>query len=715
MTRNVPWIALLGLITAACATDGPSEFGQIDAARLARADDEPGQWFTGGRDFVQTYHSPLTDINDRNVTDLGFAWQYELPTTRGLEATPVVVDGVMYTSGPWGTVFALDAATGEELWTFDPEVDPQTARFACCDIVNRGVAVWEGTVFVAALDGRLIALDARTGETLWEVDTIVDHGRAYTVTGAPYIAKDVVVIGNSGGEYDARGYVSAYETGDGALRWRFFIVPGDPSLPFEHPELEWAAETWDPNSLWEVGLGGTAWDGMAYDPQLNLLYVGTGNSTPYARKLRSPSGGDNLFLASILAINPDDGRLVWHYQTTPAENWDFTAVQKMILADLEIDGRTRRVLMQAPKNGFFYVLDRESGELLSAEPYVPVNWATHVDRETGRPVETGQGEYFYEPKLVFPSAAGGHNWQPMAFNPNTGLVYIPAIEIGNVFRVPPAPFEYEPRWINQYSEFFMTVPGAWGWDAYRAAGLPPFEGLAEGQPDPTARGILRAWDPVQQKTVWEVDVSGQWTGELHATWNGGGVTTTSGNLVFQGQSTGELYVYSADTGEQLHVIDVGASIMAAPTTYVVNGEQYVAVMAGLGGAVGQTPPPGTAAAKYGNEGQIIALKLGGGEVPKRPVLPPIGPMPRPPVARQGTPGQIEEGAAVFGRYCVVCHTDLSRLSAETHATFSEIVLGGIRADLGMASFEDVLTAAQVEAIRVYLIDVAWQAFESERQ
>ena len=347
MTRNVPWIALLGLITAACVTDGPSEFGQIDAARLARADDEPCQWFTGGRDFGQTYHSPLTDINDRNVAELGFAWQYELPTTRGLEATPVVVDGVMYTSGPWGTVFALDAATGEELWTFDPEVDPQTARFACCDIVNRGVAVWEGAVFVAALDGRLFALDARTGETLWEVDTIVDHGRAYTVTGAPYIAKDVVVIGNSGGEYDARGYVSAYETRDGALRWRFFTVPGDPSLPFEHPELEWAAETWDPNSLWEVGLGGTAWDGMAYDPQLNLLYVGTGNSTPYARKLRSPSGGDNLFLVSILAINPDDGRLVWHYQTTPAENWDFTAVQKMILADLEIDGRTRSVLMQA--------------------------------------------------------------------------------------------------------------------------------------------------------------------------------------------------------------------------------------------------------------------------------------------------------------------------------------------------------------------------------
>ncbi len=364
-------------------------WGRIDEQRLARHDAEPEQWFTGGRDHNQSYFSPLRLVNEESVGDLGYAWHYELNTTRGLEATPIVVDGVMYTSGPWGMVYSLDAATGAERWVYDPEVDGQVARYACCDVVNRGVAVWEGKVYVGALDGRLIALDAETGEVLWEVDTIVDHERAYTVTSAPYIANDVVVIGNAGGEFDARGYVTAYDTDTGEERWRFFIVPGDPSQPYEHAELEWAAETWDPNSTWEVGLGGTAWDAMAYDPELNLLYVGTGNSTPYARKLRSPSGGDNLFLASILAINPDDGRLVWHYQTTPGENWDYTAVQKMILADLAIDGRTRKVLMQAPKNGFFYVLDRETGELISAEPYVQVNLASHVDRETGRPEREG--------------------------------------------------------------------------------------------------------------------------------------------------------------------------------------------------------------------------------------------------------------------------------------------------------------------------------------
>ncbi|RYE75139.1 MAG: PQQ-dependent dehydrogenase, methanol/ethanol family, partial [Myxococcales bacterium] len=392
--------------------------------------------------------SPLASIDASSAKDLGFAWEYEFRSHRGRvehgqEATPLVVDGVLYASGPWGSVIAVDAKSGKGLWRYDPDVDGSYNRRACCDVVSRGLQVWKGRVYVATLDGHLVSLDAASGRLLWKVDTLIDRDhRSYSITGPPQVAKDVVVIGNSGAEFGVRGYVTAYDLDTGAQRWRFFSVPGDPaSGPPEHPELVHALTTWSAKSDWASGLGGTVWGEMNYDPELYLLYVGTGNASPEAPWVRSPGGGDNLYLASILAIRPDTGRLVWHFQTTPGEMWDYTATQNMILADLEIDGRPRKVLMQAPKNGYFYVLDRATGEFLSGKPYVFTNWTTGLDAK-GRPTINPAATYEKAPALIFPTGAGGHNWPPMAFNPQTRLVYIPARESGMVMK--PLPGDY--RW-----------------------------------------------------------------------------------------------------------------------------------------------------------------------------------------------------------------------------------------------------------------------------
>ena len=403
------FLALTALLNFGCDNTNQSPkaavshgVGNVIQSRLLTDENESGMWLTGGRDFRQSYFSPLDSINKNNVEQLGFAWAHDVDTTHGFEATPIVLDGVMYSSGPKGAVYALDAKTGVKVWQFDPQIDSEFLASVCCGLVNRGVSVFEGKVYVASVDGHLYALNAKTGVVSWKTDTIVDNTRGYTVTGAPYIANNVVVIGNSGAEYDARGYVTAYDLKTGKQAWRFFTVPGNPKREFEHPELAMAATTWDPNSRWEVGLGGTVWDGMAYDPELNMLYIGTGNAALYPRTLRSPSGGDNLFVSSIIAINPDTGRMLWYYQTTPGDSWDYTATQKMILAELRINNKKRKVIMQAPKNGFFYVIDRVTGELISAEPYANVNWASHIDKITGRPVETEHADYFTEPKLIFP-------------------------------------------------------------------------------------------------------------------------------------------------------------------------------------------------------------------------------------------------------------------------------------------------------------------------
>ena len=428
---NAACAVLLALFALACRSGAPPASdaeGSVTDSSLAGADAQVDDWLSYGRTYAETRFSPLDQIDEGNVGELGLAWSYATGSTRGLEATPLVHDGVMVATGSWSTVFALDARTGRELWRFDPQVDGAVGARACCDVVNRGVALYADRVYVGALDGRLIALDARTGARVWEVQT-TDPELPYTITGAPRVVKGKVIIGNGGAELGVRGYVSAFDADTGKQVWRTYTVPAAPSEKQESNALEEALKTWTGDEWWKVGGGGTAWDSMAYDPELRLLYIGTGNGSPWVRQIRSPDGGDNLYLSSILALNPDNGELVWHYQTTPGDNWDFTATQHMILADLVIDGQPRKVIMQAPKNGFFYVLDRQTGKLISAENYVEVTWASHVDKATGRPVEVIGQDYKEGLALVKPTAFGGHNWHPMSFNPKTGLVYIPAQEI----------------------------------------------------------------------------------------------------------------------------------------------------------------------------------------------------------------------------------------------------------------------------------------------
>lgn len=711
--------------TSALQAPTTSQTDETESRDLLTLAAEPGTWLTGGRDYSQSYHSPLTQITADNVSQLGYAWHHDLESEHGYEATPIVVDGVMYGSGPTGTAFALDAASGRSLWRFEPDIDPGFVRKVCCGVVNRGLALAGNRIFVASLDGYLYALDRKDGSVSWKADTFIDRERGYTITGAPYIANDRVIIGNAGAEFDARGYITAYDTASGRQSWRFFTVPASAGGPFEHPELEAAAQTWDPDSLWEVGLGGTVWDAMAFDPALNLLYVGTGNAAPYPRKLRSPKGGDNLYLASILAINPDSGRLVWHYQTTPGDNWDYTATQKLILADLVIEGENRQVIMQAPKNGFFYVLDRVTGELLSAEPFATVTWASHIDPDTGRPVETAQAEYFDEAKLIFPGPQGAHNWQPMSYSPATGLVYIPAKEAAAIWSLPEEPFAYQKGGLNSHSVYIFPTPGEWGLDSALARTLPPIEELAAGQPDTTIRGFLRAWDPVKQQLAWERETSGPWAGTMAAFWNGGGVMSTATNLVFQGRGTGRLVALDARSGEELHSVDVGLSMMAAPMTYSVQGEQYVAIITGIGGGNGNEYLPGMAAYTYGNRGRVVAFKLGGGAVPRRPEIDHkevvLG---APAVPRRGDPDQLAEGEKLYLRNCAKCHSnidgrgsgipDLRLMNAATHAEFSDILLEGTRVEKGMGNFSDLLDAADVESLHIYLIDQAWQQYEQRQ-
>jgi len=646
----------------------PDTYGQIDLKRLLAADRHPEDWLTTGRDFGKGHFSPLAQINKETVARLGFAWDYDTHTNRGLEATPIVVDGVMYTSGSTGTAYALDAKTGKELWAFDPKADLRVNRRACCDEVNRGVAVWQGKVYVASFDGRLFALSARTGEIAWQVDTIFDKKRGYTITGAPEIAKNVVVIGNAGGEYDARGYVSAYDLETGKLAWRFFTVPPAPGQPFENPELEMAAKTWDPKSNWDMGGGGTVWDAMVYDSELNLLYFGTGNGTFFDQSKRSPAGGDNLFIASILAVNPDTGRLVWYYQEVPGDQWDFDVVQPIILTDLNIGGTVQKVLMQASKDGFFYILDRKTGKVLSADKYVPVTWADHVDLKTGRPVEAANArDYknaFNGKEFISPSPMGGHNWNPMSYDPQKGVVYIPEIENG------------------QESMF-------------------------------SGKAFLRAWDPIRSKTLWEVPMS-DW-------WDRPGVLATAGGLVFQGTGPGHFCAYDSDTGKKLKDIDVGTTIVAAPMTYSIDGVQYVAIMAAWGGGGWSFVHPQSAVYQRGNEGRIIVFKLDGGATPIPPLLPPPGPIPQPPPLTASA-DTVRHGQMLFGANCASCHvnqpgglaSDLRRMSPESHEAFHQIVLGGVLKSAGMPPFDGVLTPEEVDAIHVYLISISWDAYKAQQ-
>jgi len=678
-------------IAAAPATPTtPPAPAAVNAARIINADAEPGNWMSHGRTYDEQRFSPLDRINDSNAGQLGLSWYFDIPTRRGMQATPLMIDGVLYVSGSWSMVYAFNAATGELLWQYDPQVPREKLLELCCDAINRGVAAWEGRIFVGTIDGRLVALNAADGSVAWDVSTIPE-GSAYSITGAPRVIKGKVIIGNGGSEFGVRGYVSAYDAATGKMAWRFYTVPGDPSQPFENPILEMAAKTWT-GEWWKLGGGGTAWDSMAYDAELDLLYIGVGNGSPWNAQIRSPGGGDNLFLSSIVALRPDTGEYVWHYQETPRESWDFTATQHMILADLEIGGRERKVIMQAPKNGFFYILDRATGEFLSAEKYTLVTWASHVDPETGRPVEAPGVRYDGgQPAVTFPGFMGGHNWQPMSYSPRTGLVYIPAQQTLAVYA-------HDSEF--SFRDGFYNTGIDWG-----KAILPQ---------DPTERagvldqfsGFISAWDPVAQREAWRVP--------LGTLWNGG-ILSTAGNLLFQGNGTGRFVAYRADSGEPLWDFDAQTGIMAAPITYEVDGKQFVALVAGWGGLGVILGPVANESYSIVNRSRVLVFELGGtNSLPEPEPIARRQPEPPPQIDDAAL---VERGKLLYHDACFACHgadvissssqmPDLRYMSATKHKLFLPITLDGKLHEAGMGAYKEWVSEEEATAIHAYVIQEA---------
>lgn len=689
--------SMLGLFLAicllsACQSQTPEADGPVAAT-------DGSDWGNIGFDAKEQRHSPLDQINEKNVSELGIAWFKDLPDARGQEATPVVINGKMYISTAWSKVFAYDAKTGEELWNFDPKVPGEKAIDACCDVVNRGVAVSQGKLFVGTLDGRLIALDTKSGKLLWETQT-TDVSKPYTITGAPRVVKNMVIIGNGGAEYGVRGYVSAYDILDGSQKWRFYTVP--------HPEgkadgaasdeilASAAYQTWGEGEWKESGGGGTVWDSIVYDEELDQLYFGVGNGNPWNQGLRSGGEGDNLFLSSIVAVNPDTGEYLWHYQETPGETWDYTATQHIIQAELEIDGENRKVIYHAPKNGFFFVIDRTNGKLISAEPYIDgINWASGYDLETGRPIENPEARYYKTGNtfISYPGPLGAHNWQPMSYNPKTGLVYIPALEMPGVYEVAESEVDINRKRIG----FNLGV-------ATSAFQAPDDKALFKAM-KALLTGKLVAFNPKTGKAEWTVDYP--------ATWNGG-TMTTAGNLVFQGTSLAQLKAYAADSGKEVFSMDTQSGILGGPSTYMIDGEQYIAFLTSKGGAflLGGGVANG-ASRTLPNLPRLVVLKLGGAV--KLPPLADTTVVVWDPPEQTGTSEQIAEGKELYGHYCIYCHGDSAigngflpdlRISGALQSPegWSAIVAGGALKDRGMVGFGSQLDAKQVDAIRHYVIE-----------
>lgn len=691
---------ILGLASALMACSDNQQQAAAPAAAKAMVTDaslqnaaaETSQWLTYHRSYKAQRFSPNAMVNTENVAQLGLEWFADLDTKRGQEATPLVIDGKMFITTAWSKVKAYDAKSGALLWEFDPQVPGESAVKACCDVVNRGLAAYGDKLYFGSFDGRLFALDRDSGKVVWEKVT-TDPTKSYSITGAPLIVKGNVIIGNGGAEYGVRGYITAYNAETGEEAWRFYTVPGNPETSNDPAYLQEAAKTWS-GEWWNLGGGGTVWDAMTYDPELDLLYIGVGNGSPWNQKIRSPEGGDNLYLSSIVAIRPSTGEYVWHYQTTPGETWDFTATQHIMLADLEIDGKQRKVLMQAPKNGFFYVIDRVTGEFISAKNFVFVTWASGIDQTTGRPIENPDARYYNKDGVVFilPGAGGAHSWQPMAFNPNEGLVYIPANIAG-------FPYADEKGW----------QPKAKGFNTgndFSAGAMPPIPEVRNGALAATG-GALIAWDPVKQEARWQVDYPAA---------SNGGLLATAGGLVFQGTAGGEFVAYDAANGNRLWSFDAQSSILAAPISYELEGEQYVAVLVGRGGifhlapgllALDNAPPE--------NISRMMVFKLNADKSLPAKVAQQLGAL-NPP-EKVGTAETIAQGAYSYGRFCGTCHgdaaisggvlPDLRHSAINTSAeAWKTIVADGSLTDRGMVGWSDVMSLDEIENIRHYVINRA---------
>ncbi|MGD9602789.1 MAG: PQQ-dependent dehydrogenase, methanol/ethanol family [Gammaproteobacteria bacterium] len=677
-----------GAIGALCAwsVGGASAGTYVDGAAIAD-EAQRENWLSYGRTYSEQRHSPLAEIDDGNVAQLGLAWTMEFPKQqRSLISTPLVVDGVMYFTGSWSTIEAVDLRTRKHLWTYDPrvlEIAGDRARVFFDS--NRGAAFWKGRLFVATGDGRLIAVDAKTGQEVWSAQT-TDPRLPLYINGAPKVFKDKVLIGNGGTEVGAaRGYVTAYDTATGEQAWRFYLVPGNPADGFENPAMAMAAKTWT-GEWWKHGGGGNSWHGWTYDPEFNRVYIGTGNGSPWNRKVRSPGGGDNLFLCSIVALDADTGEYAWHYQTVPGETWDYNSNMDIVLADLTIDGRPVKALMHAPKNGFFYVIDRATGKLISAEKIGKVTWASHVDPATGRPVEVPGSRYEDGEELVWPGPFGVHNWQSMSFNPQTGLAYLPTMEVAG--------------WFNDKGV------DAVGWRAtdFELDMAVDFE-RGDELPMKLDASWLLAWDPVQQKQAWKVDLPGVWNP---------GTLTTAGNLVFQGRADGRFVAYRATDGKVLWTFDTGLGIATAPIAYEVDGRQYVSLLVGWGGS--PTSFGGLVTAQHGwaygaHPRRLLTFVLDGtARLPPTP--PPVDVQPLVKDDFKVDPLLAEQGHVIYGRRCLLCHggagvaggyaPDLRASPVPLYLDgFRDVVVHGARRDRGMPRFRE-LTDDDLVAIQHYL-------------
>lgn len=684
--------ALLGAVTLGLAGFGLAVANEgrgpaaVDSARMAAQDKDGNDWLHDGRTYSAQRYSPLTQIDSGNVSKLGIAWYDDLDTFRGVEATPIYADGVLYNILPWNITIAYDARTGKRLWTYDPKVPREFGRYACCEPVSRGLAMWKGKIIIATLDGRLIALDAATGKPVWTTQTF-EHDMAYSITGAPRVFDGKVVVGQSGGDLGVRGFVGAWDAETGKKLWKFFLAPnptGKPDGEASDSIMPMVEKTWSDGMWKQLGGGANAWDSIGYDPALNMVYVGTGNGSPLAWHHRSGSKGDNLFICSIVALDATSGQYKWHYQMVPQEDWDYTCTQSIITADLRIRGKTRQVLMQAPKNGFFYVLDRRTGQFISAEKIAPVNWASGIDPKTGRPIMNPAAHFGTDPVLVKPSPGGAHNWFPMAYSPRTKLAYLPTYEWGMVYALDP---DFKPKPFRSNG----------GWGGYTGEALKKRAAL-QAEANKSEKAFLTAWDPVAQKAVWKVQLPRH---------GNGGVMVTASDLVFEGTTKQTFAAFDTRNGKVLWEMPVQSAPVGGAITYMLDGVQYVAVNAGWGGGAAQiergagTELPRAAA-------RLLVFKVGGNLQ-----LPPIKPeekAPEPPRS-SASEATIARGAVLYAQTCQVCHgqqamggvKDLRKMTAETHGKFNDIVLKGLYAEKGMANFSDLLKPDEVEAIHAYLI------------
>ena len=681
--------ALVGALSFIATGQLVNAAANVTAKRLTAAASEPAQWMTYGGTYSEQRFSPLKQVNTGNVEQLGLKWFADYETNQNQHGSPLYIDGVLYVSTARNVVYAYDARTGKQLWKYNPVIQGERLRYNL-GLVNRGIAAWNGKIIMGTLDARLVAIDAKTGKQAWSTDTVPaslnlgDMGNHYSITMAPRVAKGKVFIGGSGGEYGVRGWIAAFDAETGKQVWRFWTVPGDPANGFESPKLAEAAKSWV-GEWWKTGGGGTVWDAAVYDPVTDLLYFGTGNATPWNARARDEKIVDNLFTASIVAVKPDTGEYVWHYQEVPGDSWDYDAVSPMMTADLMLGGAKKHVLLQPSKNGFFYVLDAANGKLLSADPFTEVNWATGIDLTTGRPIEVPGSRYENEPWNLAPGVQGGHSWHPNAFSPKTGLVYIPAWE----------------AYFTMAGQAPSARPANGGFSLGISMGTRVDADKLKPYARTGVRGRLKAWDPIARKVVWETESFA----------NGGptsGVLATAGDLVFMGNGGGKvLSAYDAQSGSKRWSFDAQTAVFAAPITYQLDGVQYVAASVG-GAAQGNYFAP--------SYGRMLVFAVGGkATLPKpEPYTPPqLNPPPSTASAEV-----ISHGGEVYTQHCSVCHganglqarTSFPNLtvSALLHVQegFDYVVLQGARTDKGMGSFAKELTPADSVAVRAYLISRA---------